>query len=210
MAITSRHFLRAVLLTAGLAAVSAHAAFPHAGQIRAAFVALDASRNETITEAEWQRGTDALFQASDRDHNGFIDTADLPGSAMAPDTFLRVDRDRDGRLSAAEFGELRRTLFRSADIDRNDTLDIVEYELLIVFERVGWQDRNGSERVEPSELRESLARALQELDADGDGQLSPAEAAYLRPAAFTKFDKDEDKSLTLDELVAGYRKELGG
>lgn len=193
-----------------LTALAGHAALPGTGQISAAFGALDASGNAAISLDEWERGTAVLFQSADRDRNGFIDAADLPGTAIAPDTFLRVDHNRDGRLSRDEFGVLRRELFRAADIDRDDHLLFVEYELLIVFEHVGWLDRNSSERIEPSELRESLARAFQQLDLDRSGQLSPAEAAYLRPAAFAAFDSDRDQNLTLDELVAGYRKELGG
>lgn len=197
------------LLAFVLSALVARAALPNTAQIRAAFVALDASGNAAVNLDEWERGTAVLFQSADRDRNGFIDAADLPGSAIAPDTFLRVDHNRDGRLSPDEFRVLRRELFRAADIDRDDHLLIVEYELLIVLEHVGWLDRNGSERIEPSELSESLARAFQQLDLDRDGHLSPAEAAYLRPAAFAAFDADRDRALTLEELVAGYRRELG-
>lgn len=197
------------LLALFLTTLAARAALPNTAQIRAAFVALDASGNAAINLEEWERGTAVLFQSADRDRNGFIDAADLPGTAIAPDTFLRVDHNRDGRLSRDEFGRLRRELFRAADIDRDDQLLIVEYELLIVFEQVGWLDRNASERIEPSELRESLTRAFQQLDLDRSGHLSPAEAAYLRPAAFAAFDSDRDQNLTLEEIVAGYRKELG-
>jgi len=205
-----RQHLRFVALFAFiLTALAARAALPNSANIRAAFSALDASGNTAINLDEWERGTAVLFQSADRDRNGFIDAADLPGTAIAPDTFLRVDHNRDGRLSRDEFGVLRRELFRAADIDRDDQLLIVEYELLIVFEQVGWVDRNASERIEPSELRESLTRAFQQLDLDRNGHLSPAEAAYLRPDAFATFDSDRDQTLTLDELVAGYRKELG-
>lgn len=197
------------LLALILTTLAARAALPNTAQIRAAFAALDASGNAAINLEEWERGTAVLFQSADRDRNGFIDAADLPGTAIAPDTFLRVDHNRDGRLSRDEFGVLRRELFRAADIDRDDLLLIVEYELLIVFEQVGWLDRNASERIEPSELRESLTRAFQQLDLDRSGHLSPAEAAYLRPAAFAAFDSDRDQTLTLEEIVAGYRKELG-
>ena len=58
-------------------------------------------------------------------------------------------------------------------------------------------------------MRESLARIFQQLDADQDGKLTEAEAAYLQPKAFTRFDTDRDKALTLAEMIAGYRRELG-
>lgn len=206
-------FALQLILGLGVASVlansAARAAFPTATQIRTAFNALDVTRNDALNSTEWERGTAALFEAADRDHNGFIDAADLPGTTIAPDTFLRVDRNRDERLSRDEFDELRRRLFRAADIDRDDHLLLVEYELFIVFEQVGWIDRNDSERVELSELRDSLTRAFRQLDADGDGKLSAAEAAYLRPEAFAQFDTNRDQLLTLEELVAGYRRDLG-
>jgi hypothetical protein len=205
----SRFSRLALALALGATAVAAHAALPPASQIRAAFTALDASANGALNAAEWERGTVALFAAADRNRNGFIDAADLPDSAIAPDAFLRVDRDRDGRLSRDEFTAARHRLFRAADIDRDDQLAFVEYELFIVLERVGWTDRNASEHIELSELRDSLARIFQQLDADQDGKLTETEAAYLQPKTFARFDTDQDNALTLEETIAGYRKELG-
>jgi Ca2+-binding EF-hand superfamily protein len=194
-----------LLLTASVAR-----AFPTAAQIKTAFNAVDTSNNGAISAEEWEQASFALFHAADKNNNNFIDGDELQGSAIAQDTFLRADTDHDGRLSVAEFMALRRAIFEIADIDRDESLSFVEFELLILMEQVGWVDRNHDGRIELSELRESLAKAFEQLDANHDGQLSAAEATYMRPEAFKKFDTNHDGQLSLDEFVAGYRAELLG
>ncbi len=142
--------------------------------------------------------------------NDFIDPDELQASNIAQDTFLRADTDHDGRLSLTEFMELRRALFHLADIDRDDHLLFVEYELFIVMEQFGWNDRNHDGIIQLSELRETLMKAFEALDTDHDGKLSPAEAAYMPAAEFKSFDKDRDGALTFEELNAGYRATLMG
>lgn len=196
-------FFFALALGAGVAR-----ALPTAAQIKTAFEAIDTTGNHALNLDEWDRASFALFHAADKNKNNFIDADELPGSAIAQDTFLQADTDHDGRLSVGEFMELRRALFRIADIDRDDNLIFVEYELLIVMEQVGWVDRNHNGRIELSELRESLAKAFEQLDTDHDGKLSAAEAAHMPAAEFQRFDKNRDGSLTLEEFVAGYRAAL--
>ncbi len=179
-------------------------AFPTAAQIRTAFTALDLSENDAIKPEEWERGSFALFHAADRNGDNFIDTTELAASGIARDTFVRADTDHDGRLSVAEFMALRRAIFRFADIDHDDNLVFVEFELLIVMERVGWTDRAHADRIEISELRESLAKAFAQLDIDHDGQLSTMEAAYMPAEEFTRFDANHDGQLSLAEFSAGY------
>ena len=194
-----------LLLTA-----SAARAFPTAAQIKTAFNAVDTSHNGAISTEEWEYASFALFRAADKNNNNFIDGDELQGSAIAQDTFLRADSDHDGRLSVAEFMALRRAIFEIADIDRDESLSVVEFELLILMEQVGWVDHNHDGRIELSELRESLAKAFEQLDTNHNGQLTATEAAYMRPEAFKKFDTNSDGQLSLDEFVAGYRAELLG
>jgi len=179
-------------------------AFPMAAQIRTAFTALDVSGNDAISPEEWDRASFALFHAADRNGDNFIDATELAASGIAPDTFVRADTDHDGRLSVAEFMALRRAIFHYADIDHDEYLVFVEFELLIVMERVGWTDRAHADRIEISELRESLAKAFAQLDADHDGQLPDTEAAYMAPEEFKKFDSNHDGWLSLAEFSAGY------
>ncbi|MBI5771785.1 MAG: EF-hand domain-containing protein [Verrucomicrobia bacterium] len=195
--------LAACLLIAPLAR-----ALPAAAQIATAFKALDATGNGSISVEEWERGSFALFRAADKNNNDFIDADELAGSALAQDTFLRADTNRDGKLSVGEFMALRRALFQLADIDRNDSLSRTEFDLLILMEQVGWQDQNRNDRIELSELGESLKKAFALLDTDQDGHLTPAEAAYLAADTFKHYDRDGDGRLTVDEFVGGYRHSL--
>ncbi|MSU22650.1 MAG: hypothetical protein EXS32_02390 [Opitutus sp.] len=184
-------------------------ALPTAAQIKLAFDALDTTRNGAINEEEWDRASFALFRAADKNNNNFIDAAELADSTIAQDTFLRADTDHDGRLSVGEFMELRRAIFRIADIDHDDSLNFVEFELLIVMEQVGWTDRNQNGRIEQSELRESLTKAFEQLDENHDRQLSPTELGYLPPGRFASYDTNRDGTLSAEEFVAGYRTALG-
>jgi Ca2+-binding EF-hand superfamily protein len=195
-----------------LASLLAGAAFgmdlPPAGKIRTAFDAVDASRRGTIDSGKWDEASFALFRAADRNNDDFIDREELRAGNMAPDTFLRADFNRDERLSVGEFTELRRAMFHTADIDRDDRLTRAEFELLILMERVGWQDANQNGRIEMSELMSSLLLAFGGLDTDADAALSETEAAYMRPEAFRRYDTDRNGRLSRDEFVQGYRTEM--
>lgn len=196
-------------LFAGLLATAAFGMeVPAAGKIRTAFDAVDASRRGTIDSKEWDEASFALFRAADQNNDDTIDREELRTSNLAPDTFLRADLDRDERLSVSEFTGLRRALFQTADIDRDDSLTRAEFELLILMERVGWQDANQNGRIEMSELSASLVAAFAGLDVDANAELTRAETAYLRPEAFKRFDTDRNGKLSRDEYVQGYRTEM--
>lgn len=202
--------MRLALLTVCLLTIAAPAAraFPTATQIKQAFTAIDTTRNNAISAAEWDAASFALFRAADKNNNNFIDGSELQGSSLAQDTFLRADTDRDGRLSVGEFMELRRTIFRIADIDRNDSLSLLEFELMILMEQVGWTDRNNNGRIELSELADSLRKAFEQLDTNQDGLLTTDEASFLQPEFFKIFDTDQNGKLSSAEFVAGYRNAL--
>ncbi len=185
-------------------------ALPAAEQIAAAFREMDSTANNAISPAEWQRASFALFRAADKNNNDFIEAEEVKGSAVAQDTFLRLDTDGDGRLSVNEFMKLRRDLFAVADINHDDYLVFVEYELFIVFEAVGWQDRNRSGRMEVTEMRAVLANLFTTLDANHDAALDKTEAAYMPATRFDSFDQNKDGKLSVDELIAGYRHEFEG
>ena len=181
---------------------------PTAAQIRTAFVSVDTNRNGRISIAEWDNASFALFHSVDKNNDDFIDRDELKAGNLAPDTFLRADVDHDQRLSVREFVDLRRAIFNTADIDRDDVLTPIEFELLILMERVGWQDANQNGRIEISELSASLNKAFSALDTDGDGTVSDVEASYMRPGAFKRYDTNQDGRLSRDEFLQGYRNEM--
>lgn len=184
------------------------ASFPSSAQVRTAFTAVNLRGNQAISVAEWEQASFALFRSADKNNDDAIDRDELQAGNLAPDTFLRADLNRDERLSVSEFADLRRAIFTTADIDRDEYLTPVEFELLIVMERVGWLDANQNGRIEMSELTASLAKAFAVLDQDQDGALSAAEAAYLRPTGFQRYDTSRDGKLSREEFVKGYRTEL--
>lgn len=74
---------------------------------------MDADRDGRVSLAEYQAWMAYGFDAMDRDHDGVLSPAELPGSRGAPltrdahrarlaATFARQDRNRDGVLDAAE------------------------------------------------------------------------------------------------------------
>ncbi len=203
-----RHFslLRAMVLLAVAPLVAR--ALPTAAQIRTAFNAVDSSRNASISAEEWDQASFALFRAADKNNDDAIDREELGASTIAPDTFLRADLDRNERLSVGEFAEHRRALLEICDIDRNEFLSEGEFELMILMEKVGWLDANQNGRIELSELTASLLRVFGEIDTDRDSALTAAEAGYMRPVSFKRFDINRDGALSREEFVAGYRSEI--
>lgn len=192
------------------AAAPAGESLPTAAEIKTAFDAMDTSRNGAIGASEWDHASFALFRSFDKNNDDVIDREELKATSIAPDTFRRIDLDQDDRVNVGEFNDLRRALFQIADIDRNEFVDRVEYELFVIMERTGWQDRNQNGRVELSELSATLQKSFEVLDRDNDGRLQPEEAAFMRPAAFKRYDTDRDGHLSRDEFLAGYRSEMLG
>jgi Ca2+-binding EF-hand superfamily protein len=200
-----RHFISLAILAAG---ASTMRALPAAAQIEAAAREIDTNRNGLISPAEWQQASFALFRAADKNDNDFIEADELKTSTLAPDTFLRLDTDRDGRLSVDEFMQQRRAIFATADFNQDGAVSLLEFELLTVYEVMGWRDRNEPAQLPVAQLRTVALKLFKLLDQPADGYLDRAEAAYMQPQRFERFDKDKDGRLSPDELAAGYRREF--
>ena len=193
----------------GLACVlPAARALPAAAEIAAALRAIDTTRNIAINRTEWQQASFALFRATDTNDNDFIDADELKTSSLAQDTFLRLDLNHDGRLSIDEFMHLRRAIFDTADFNQDDYINLVEFELLIVYEKVGWRERDEATRLPVSQLRIVLTKLFELLDQDRNGHISRDETAYMQPKRFERLDQDKDGKLTQEELIVGYRREF--
>lgn len=183
-------------------------AMPTAAQIATAFREIDTDQSNAISAAEWQQASFALFRATDKNDNDFIEAEELKASTLAPDTFLRLDADGDGRLSIEEFMHQRRAMFATADFNGNGFVSLVEFELLVVYEAVGWRERNEPAQLPVAQLRVVAEKLFKLLDQSADGYLDPTEAAYLQPARFERFDRDKDGKLSPAELASGYRREF--
>ncbi len=96
--------------------------------------------------------------------------------------FNEADANKDGKLDAAEIAAYRDKLFTDANSDGNDGVTIQEFEPWF------WKQH-----------REMMVRAFQHLDADGDGQISKAEADAASDRMLSRFDRNDDGVLSLED-----------
>jgi Ca2+-binding EF-hand superfamily protein len=184
-------------------------AVPTADAIQKAFVALDATKNEAISLAEWEQDSFALFKAADTNRDNHLGRDEISPGSVAVETFLTADTDQNGKLSIGEYMNLRRAIFRAADINRDDYLVLYEYEIFHLLAEFGWHDRNKNGRIDPTELRAALTHAFDQLDTDHDRFLNPAESAFLAPGHRTNMEKSTGK-ISAEAFVAGYLQLLTG
>jgi len=108
--LTIRHAFLLGLLSLG----SALHAVPDAAAIKQAFIALDTTKNDAISLAEWEKDSFALFKAADANRDNHLSRDEISPGAVASETFLTADSDQDGKLSIGEYMNLRRAIFRAA------------------------------------------------------------------------------------------------
>lgn len=122
-------------------------------------------------------------------------TGGMDGRGMGPHgmgamfDFAAIDADADGRITPAEIAAHRAARFAAADTNGDGALDRAELEARAI--------RMMAERM--------AARALDRMDADRNGTLSPEELAAgpgLDSRAFIRMDADKDGALTQAEIDA--------
>lgn len=192
-----------------LALGSALRAVPTSAEIQKAFAALDTTKNDAISLAEWEHDSFALFKAADTNRDNHLTRDEISPGSIAAETFLTADSDQDGKLSIGEYMNLRRAIFRAADINRDDYLVIYEYEIFHLLADFGWHDRNKNGRLDPNELKAALTRAFEQLDTDHDGLLNTTEGAFLSAEHRAEMEKATGR-LTVDAFIAGYMHLLTG
>lgn len=147
---------------------------------RVARLRIIATVDEGSPELAWQAFLDKLFDYFDRDGDGFLSAAEaarviplpLPGGREAKLDFARLDSNGDGKGSRLEFREF----YRAAGF--TPVVVVVQQKL----------DRR---------LGSTL---FQQLDRDGDGQLSRAELEKAS-GLMRRLDANEDEILTPAEIL---------
>lgn len=181
---------------------------PSAFKLESDFKLLDLDQSQSISREEWEQHSFALFQAADTNGNQQLENMEIDFDSETENTFSRADVNQDGKLDVDEFMKLRRTLFGVADINRGDFINLPEYTIFRLLEIVGWRDRNHNSRINFSELRESMAKVVQQADLDNSGDLSAKEAFFLTGAEFKR--ATAHGPLDAQALYALYRYHLAG
>lgn len=96
--------------------------------------------------------------------------------------FTEADTNKDGKVDAAEMTTYRDKMFAEANSDGKDGVTIQEFEPWF------WKQH-----------REMMVRAFQRIDADGDGQVTKAEADAVSERMMDRFDRNNDGTLSSDD-----------
>jgi hypothetical protein len=107
---------------------------------------------------------------------------------MATQIFDRFDLDGNGAVSQAEVDGLRKSEIAKHDTDGNGKLNLKEFEAL-------WLGY----------VRNRMVDHFQRLDSDGNAEVTDAEIARPLNMMMTWMDRNDDKTLTRDELRGGHR-----
>jgi Ca2+-binding EF-hand superfamily protein len=187
------------------------------------FQALDLDRDRVISSAEIAKAADSLSKL-DEDHDGKLTAdevrprfagrgrggrgGDGPGEASGPsademvNTLMAFDKNGDGKLSKEEVPERMQGLFARADADHDGILTADEIRKSVQANAAS----AGPGGRMPDFMR--LDPIFAAIDADGNGEITPAELAGA-PAALKKLDKDGDGRLTPDEAPMRFGRGRG-
>lgn len=116
-------------------------AVPPSGNPLASFDRLDATRDGSISSAEYAQGSQSLFEMMDMEQDGNLNARELQaGSAMlheinglTPQVLLDgADADRDGKLTLSEWMAFFNSRFTQIDRNNDGQIDSAEWAAPLV------------------------------------------------------------------------------
>lgn len=112
----------------------------------------------------------------------------MHGAGHGRDMFKRFDQNADGKVTQEEFDAVRAEKFAQYDGDGNGTMAIDEFQAL-------WLEH----------MRPRMVDHFQDLDEDGDGQVTSAEFNEPMSRMFSYLDRNDDGTVAMKELKGRHR-----
>lgn len=142
------------------------------------FSNLDADGDRRIGRGEWH-GSQAVFQALDENHDGFVTRGEMRGSDAPDDLFTSVDVNRDGHVALAEW-HWARAAFDRLDLNHDQQLSPQEFQGRASSERRGQAYRSGYDRgvIEGKAAGREDRDRNQGWDLEGQRELETADSGY--------------------------------
>jgi hypothetical protein len=137
----------------------------------------------TTTAAIILAGAIGVSTARESHRSGMMGMGGMGMHAMAEKIFDRFDSDANGAISKAEVSKFPKSEIQKHDGNKDGKLSLDEFEALWV----GY-------------VRERMVDHFQKLDADGDAAITEDEIARPLNKMMSWLDRNDDDTLTKDEL----------
>jgi hypothetical protein len=183
-------------------------------------LAADEDGDGVVTAKEAAERLDQAFRRLDADGDGVItpqehqncllDAGKMAGPAATPHRtqkkFATIDADGDGSVTLEEYVAAGEQAFAEAEQGAGDA-ELARYAASIGEQGSGIPDTNGDGRVSPMEAALDVLRTFALMDVDGDRQISRLEWATVteRPRftrSFAAIDRNHDDRVTRAEFLA--------
>ena len=191
--------IRTAIVAATLAALPAGAAFAQDtkpasktdARIDLIFAERDINKDGRITKEELAEYRGKQFDSADANKDGALDSAEMAAflrdrmSKGAAARLAAFDTNKDGKLTLDEVPGLMKRFFFRADANLDGVLTLEEMQ-----------------KTSDRRLRRRLTFTFMRVDVDRNGKISKNEYADAANRFFRRFDTNEDKSVTREEVTA--------